>query len=118
MVGPTNGYTGEKAPDIEPLTKYYVRFYLKGDASRVVLSFTAWGERSDAGGRVSAYLKLEPFHPTEEWKEYRTSFVTPASARRGALKIGIEGFEAEGGGLGSVTIDEVYVGRSRTGMRD
>lgn len=113
MVGPTNGFTGEGAPEVEPLSKYYVRLCLKGDAPRVVVSFTTWNEKGDRDSRGFARVKLQPIHPTKDWQECSASLVTPANAKRGALKIGIEGFEFEGGGLGSIFVDDVYVGRSK-----
>lgn len=111
MIGPTNGYRGENTPEVLPLHVYHFGFWLKGTAPRVVVSFVTW----DASGerRGLARLDLEPFSASAEWTFYSGRFITPADAARGALKIGIEGFLEQGGGLGEILVDDVYVGRSR-----
>ncbi len=112
MAGRTNGFTGQKAPEIAPFTKYYFSFWLKGDWPEVTVSFVGWsGTGQSAADRVMAKTTLEPFAPTSDWKRYQGSFVTPATAVRGALKIGISKFEDEGAKLGTIWIDDLFVGR-------
>lgn len=114
MIGETNGFSGEKAPEALPLHRYYFSFWLKGNAPRVVVSFTTWDAKGERGSRGFAGVKMEPFAANEEWTFYSGAFITPANAERGALKIGIEGFLSQGGGLGEICVDDVYVGRSKT----
>jgi len=113
MIGQTNGFDGSQAPPVLPLHKYYFSFWAKGTAPRVVVGFTTWSEGWTSQSRGQPRGDLEPIKATAEWTRYRGSFITPANARRGALKIGIEGFVSEGGGLGELLIDDVYVGRGR-----
>ncbi len=74
---------------------------------------TTWGESGENGTRGFADADLEPFAATDEWRFYSGRFITPVDAARGALRIGIEGYDAEGGGLGEIAVDDVYVGRSK-----
>ena len=113
MIGDTNGFSGENAPEVLPLHRYHFSFRIKGDAPRVVVSVTTWDASGSRESRGGARVKLDPFAAPDEWTFISGSFTTPVNAQRAALKIGIEGYDHEGGGLGEICVDDVYVGRSR-----
>lgn len=113
MIGDTNGYEGPRAPQVQPLHQYYFSFWLKGTAPRVVVSFVTWDDTGSRESRGGPAALLAPFAAPAEWTRYSGRLITPATAARGALKIAIEGFDSEGGGLGEICVDDVYVGRSK-----
>ncbi|MBI2298814.1 MAG: beta-N-acetylglucosaminidase domain-containing protein [Armatimonadetes bacterium] len=114
LLGDTNGYDGLKAPEVLPLHRYYFRLWVRGQAPRVSVSFVTWAAMGTRESRGGPMLDLAPFPAPAEWTRVTGSFITPANAARGALKIGIEGYTDEGGGLGEILVDDVYVGRSET----
>ncbi len=113
MVGDSNGFVGEKAPPVLPLHGYYYSLWVKGTAPRIVVSFVTWDEQGDRGSRVSVPAKPVAVTPTAEWTRVTGKFVTPLTAARGCLKINIDGYTDQGGGLGEVCVDDVYRRRSQ-----
>ncbi len=113
MIGDSNGFIGLKAPAVLPLHGYYYSFWIKGAAPRVVVSFVTWDDKGGPESRVSVPARPEPLTPTGDWTFVSGQFVTPLSATHGCLKINLEGYTDQGGGLGDICVDDVYVGRSR-----
>ncbi len=113
LAGDTNGFDGARATPVLPLQRYYFSFWVRGTAPRVVVSFVTWDAAGSRGARGKARVQLAPFAAPAEWTFVSGSCLTGPAAARGALKIGLDGYLAEGGGLGEVCVDDVYVGRSR-----
>jgi len=113
MAGPCNGFDGPAAPPVTPFCGYHYSFWLKGTAPRVVVSFVTWDKEGKRESRSQAHVTQEPFAAPGDWTFYSGSFVAPVNAERGALKIGIDGFSDQGGGLGEICVDDVYVGMSK-----
>jgi hypothetical protein len=86
---------------------------MKGTAPRVIVSFTAWDDKGGRESRVNVSPGPEPVAPAADWTFVSGHFVTPLTAARGCLKINIEGYTDQGGGLGEIHVDDVYVGRSK-----
>jgi len=108
--GDANGFSGPNAYEARPLTKYSVRFKLRGDAANVRLSALGWtSEAAEAGDREPLFCGLRELHATPEWQEYETSFTTSLDTKRLALKFGIEGHRDEGAKLGRVYVDDLQI---------
>lgn len=113
MIGDSDGFSGANAPAIQPFARYYFSFWIKGNAPRVTVSFVTWNEKGSVDSRAHVPLLAQPLAAPEEWTFIFGKFVTPLTAARGCLKIGIEGYTDEGGGLGEIYVDDVYVGQSK-----
>lgn len=113
MLTGSDGFTGANALQVQPMHRYYYSFWLKGTAPRVVISFVTWSDPKSSASRGSGIGKTDAFSAPGEWKFFYGSFVVPAGAARGALKIGFDGYAEQGGGLGELCVDDVYLGRSR-----
>lgn len=110
VLGNSNGYTGPEAYEAQPLTKYRVRFRLRGDAATVRFAPVGWTtEEADRGHREPLFSSFDGLEATGEWQEYETSFTTSLDTRRFALKFGIEGYRDEGAKLGRVYVDHVRI---------
>jgi len=122
MQGNTDGYSGANAYPAQPFAKYYFSFWLKGDAARVTVEVTGWKEGGQAAERHQLLLRLSgknvltktltsvDLKPTDQWQYYKGSFITLPDTKTFALKFGLTGYRNEGAKLGSVAVDDVYVG--------
>jgi hypothetical protein len=109
----SGGFTADKAPELLPFTKYYFRCWMKGDMPKVGVALVCWAEGGDRNDRRDSIGGVEAVELTDEWQLVEGSFVTPADAARGAVKIGPAALQKDGAALGRVWIDDVYLGRSK-----
>jgi hypothetical protein len=112
VVGDSDGYDGMNALPLQPLRRYWFSLWLRGSAPAVKISLVTWGPKGDRDSRGGSDL-IGTFAAPEEWTRYEGSFVMPAGAARAALKIAIDGQEGQGGGLGELYVDDVYLGAGK-----
>jgi hypothetical protein len=114
MFGDLNGFTGPNAYEARPLTKYHVRFRLRGDAAKVQFTAIGWNsDAADSGHRQTLYARCPELEPTGEWREVEATFTTALDTKRFALKFGLLGYRDEGARLGRLYIDDVRITTSR-----
>jgi hypothetical protein len=86
LAAPTDGYTGEAAPQLKPETNYAIRFFAKGSMSSVVVRLLTW---TDETGTVAArrYVdtELTDVGRSKRWRRYETIVRTEGTTKRGAL---------------------------------
>jgi len=122
MQGKANGFTGPEAYPAEPFAKYYLSFWLKGEVPRVTVEVVGWKEGGQAADRQPLLLRLSgenvltqtptavDLKPTAEWQRYEGSFLTLPNTKTFALKFGLAGYRDEGASLGTIAVDDVYIG--------
>ncbi|MFQ6098244.1 MAG: beta-N-acetylglucosaminidase domain-containing protein, partial [Armatimonadota bacterium] len=110
VLGDSNGYAGPNAYVARPLTKYRVRFKLRGDAAKVRFAPVGWRtDAATAGDRQNLFCTLSQIRPTAEWREYEASFTTALDTKRFAIKFALEGYRDEGARLGRIYVDDVQI---------
>lgn len=112
-VGGSNGYTAGDAIEVEPFCKYNFSFWAKSDLPTWELSAVGWREGGGSGARQNLRTKPEEIRTSTEWRRYTGSFVTLPGTTRAALKIGITGDRKDGAKLGTIWVDDAYVGRGK-----
>lgn len=112
IAGDSDGYQGTNALSLQPMRRYWFSLWLKGTAPTVKIAVVTWGPKGDRDSRGGSDL-ISTFAAPPQWTRYEGSFLMPAGAARAALKIAIDGQEAQGGGLGELCVDDVYIGTGR-----
>ena len=114
MLGGSSGYDARNAIEVQPFCKYYFSFWAKSDLTTCSLAATGWREKKlDSAGRVFLRTRPSNIALSPEWQRYTGSFITAPNVTRAALKLGIVGNEKDGAKLGSLWVDDVYIGRGR-----
>ena len=114
-LGPTAGYSGAAAFDVQPKTTYYFSFWLKGRDLKRPLSILAqgWKEPVDrAASRQDLQTTLQPFLPSDEWQRYEGSFATAADTRKVALFIRVYANRRDAPEGATIWVDDVFLGRA------
>ena len=113
-VGGSNGFAAGDAIEVKPFCKYHFSFWAKSDLPKWELAVVAWrAGKPGHSGRL--HLKATPAEiaTSPEWRRYTGSFVTPPGIERAALKIGITGNHKDGARLGTLWVDDAYIGRGK-----
>jgi hypothetical protein len=108
MYGDSDGFSGPEAFEARPLTKYRVRFRLRGDAAKVQFAAIGWNATSaEPQHRQTLFVRSPQVEVTDAWQEYEASFTTALDTKRFALKFWIVGYRDEGARLGRLCVDDV-----------
>jgi len=70
-------------------------------------------KRRDRAGRHSLRTTPTEIATSSEWRRYAGSFVTRPATAQAALRVGITGFQKDGARLGTIWVDDVYIGRGK-----
>jgi len=114
-LGPTAGYSGAAAFNVQPKTTYYFSFWLKGRGLKRPLSVLAqgWKEPVDqAASRQDLQTTLQPFLPSDKWQRYEGSFTTAADTRKVALFIRVYADRRDAPEGATIWVDDVFLGRA------
>jgi len=113
-VGGSNGYVPGDALKLQPFAKYHFRFWAKSDVPKWELSVVAWrAGKAGRSARIGVATRPAEIATTPEWRCYTGSFVTPPGIERAALKLGLTGNEKDGARLGTLWLDDAYLGRGK-----
>ena len=98
----------------EVANRVQLHFWAKSDLTTCSLAATGWREKKlDRAGRVFLRTTPNKIALSPEWRRYTGSFIAAPNVTRAALKLGIVGNEKDGVKLGSLWVDDVYIGRGR-----
>lgn len=114
MAGGSNGFTADDALKVKPFRKYYFSFWAKSDLPRLEVSVVGWTAKDRGKGvRQALYARPTQIDTSPVWQRYAGSFVTRPDTAQAALKIGFTGFETDGAKLGTLWVDDVYIGLAK-----
>jgi hypothetical protein len=111
VAGDSRGYSGERAFQALPETRYGVSFWLKGDVASVNVYVQGWkSPRATQNDRIKLDTTIGTITPTAEWKKYVGTFKTNKDTARFAVMFSLWGKEGEVLKTGqSFQVDEVEI---------
>ncbi len=111
VAGDTNGYDGSNAYPVEPGTKYYYSFWIKGTGFTRSITVSPWGwAASGASGTRVRNIGGLSIYITDTWTKYSGSFTVPSNVNKVALVFYIYGLMGRDLMPGAIYyVDEVYL---------